>query len=67
MQAEEQNHDLSSCFNTNNILRLHWAFPILQQKIFLYLILIDVIFLHQWWHLEVATQTGVGEGNVLVS
>jgi len=34
---------------------------------FLWLILVDAVFLHQWWHLEVATQEDVGEGDVLVS
>lgn len=33
MHAQEQNHNLSQCFNTNNILLLYWAFSVLQQKI----------------------------------
>lgn len=42
MHEEEQNRDLSSCFNTNNILRLHWAFPVLQQKIQQQLFVFDI-------------------------
>lgn len=42
MHAEEQNHDLARCFNANNILLLHWAFSVLQQKIQQQLFVFDI-------------------------
>lgn len=72
MRAEEQNQDLSGCFNANSILLLHWAFSSKKMfgkssKNFLVFVLIDAVFLHHWRHLKVARQKVVGEGNILVS